>query len=277
MTWKIVSDSSCDLLDLDNDAQIGFETIPFVMSIDGVDYVDDENLDAKALIKAIEECKETSQTACPSPGQWEEAYADADNVFAITLSSNLSGSYNSAVAAKEMVLEDNPDKNIEILDSLSTGPEMVLIIRKLVSLIKSGLSFEEVTEKIKKYMKTTHIIFALSSYNNLVRNGRIPKIAGLVAGKFKLTGIGIGSPEGTIDIKKIVRGSKKIVDTIVTDIKERGENCKNVVISHCENLELAENIKEAINQALENISVTIIPTRGLCSYYAEKNGIIVGF
>ena len=126
-------------------------------------------------------------------------------------------------------------------------------------------------------MKTTHIIFALSSYNNLVRNGRIPKIAGLVAGKFKLTGIVIGSPEGTIDIKKIVRGSKKIVDTIVTDIKERGENCKNVVISHCENLELAENIKEAINKALENISVTIIPTRGLCSYYAEKNGIIVGF
>lgn len=277
MSWKIVADSSCDLFELESSCDIKFETVPFVMSIDGTNYVDNADIDTKQLIDAIDNCKESSQTACPSPGQWVETYADADQIFVVTISSNLSGSYNSALAAKEMALDDAPDKKIEILDSLSTGPEMVLVIRKLVALIESGLSFEEISDKIKKYMKTTHIIFALSSYNNLVRNGRIPKIAGLVAGKFKLTGIGIGSPQGTIDIKKIVRGSKKIVDTIVSDIKTRGENCKNVVISHCENLELAESIKQAINTAWNNINVTIIPTRGLCSYYAEKQGIIVGF
>ena len=276
MSWKIVADSSCDLFELESQSEIKFETVPFIMSIDGTDYVDDSNIDTKELVQAIDDCKESSKTACPGPGQWAETF-DADNVFVVTISSSLSGSYNSALAAKEMVLDDAPDKKIEILDSLSTGPEMVLIIRKLVELIESGLSFQEVNDKIRKYMKTTHIIFALSSYNNLIRNGRIPKIAGMVAGKFKLTGIGIGSPQGTIDIKKIVRGSKKIVDTIVSDIKTRGENCKDVVISHCESIELAESIKQAINSALQNINVTIIPTRGLCSYYAEKQGIIVGF
>ena len=126
-------------------------------------------------------------------------------------------------------------------------------------------------------MKSIHIVFALASYNNLVRNGRIPKIAGLVAGKLKLWGIGIGSDEGTIEIKKITKGTKRVIETIIDDIKERSENCKSVIIAHCENEELAEKLKEKILEAIGNIEIKVMPTRGLCSYYAEKNGIIVGF
>ncbi len=278
MDWKIVADSSCDYYKLENnEAGINFESVPFVMSIDGIDYVDTENLNVSELIKAMEECKETSLTSCPSPDKWYNAFGTEKNVIAITISSSLSGSYNSACVAKNMVLEEEPDRNIEILDSLSTGPEMCLVVRKLQELISQGLEFDEVVKKIRNYMKTVHTVFALASFDNLVRNGRIPKIAGLVAGKLKLWGIGIGSETGTIEVKKITRGTKRVIDTIVDDIKTRSENCKSVIIAHCENEELAEKIKEKINEVFSNIDIKIMPTRGLCSYYAEKNGIIVGF
>lgn len=278
MDWKIVVDSSCDFYELEEkDENIGFASVPFVISIDGVDYVDNEELQVEKVVDAIDNCKESSFTSCPSPAEWIKAFGDAKNCIVVTISSSLSGSYNSACVAKKMVLEEEPDRNIEILDSLSTGPEMCLIVRKLQSLIREGLSFDDVVEKIHRYMKTTHIVFALSSYNNLVRNGRMSKIAGLVAGSLRLTGIGVASAEGTIEVKKIARGSKKIIDVIIEDIKERGENCRSIIIAHCQNEELAEKIKEVICKTFENIDIKIMPTRGLCSYYAEKHGILVGF
>lgn len=278
MDWRIVADSSCDFYKLENDEKdIKFESVPFVISIDGVDFVDDENLNTEEVVEAIDNCKETSFTSCPSPASWIDAFGDEKNCIAITISSNLSGSYNSACTAKQMALEKNPDRNIEILDSLSTGPEMCLVVRKLQELIHAGHDFDTVVSRIHKYMKATHIIFALSSYNNLIQNGRIPKIAGLIATRLKLTGVGIGSEKGTIEIKKIARGNKKVIDVIISDIKERAENCRSIIISHCQNEELAQKLKEAINTLWDNIEIKIMPTRGLCSYYAEKNGIIVGY
>ena len=277
MNWRIVSDSSCNIYHLEkNDAGIKFSCIPFVVSLDEVDYLDTEDLNVPNLIDIMDNCK-TSVTACSSPGEWLDAFGEEENVVAVTISSKLSGSYNSALAAKEMALEENPDRKIEIIDSKTAGPEQTMIVEKLQSLITEGLDFDSVVSGIKEYMKSSHIIFALSSYGNFVRNGRIPKIAGLVAGNLKLMGIGIGSDEGTVDIKKITRGSKRVIDFIIKDIKNRSTNCKSVLIAHCQNLDLAEGIKKAVIETVGNIEVRIMHTRGLCSYYAEKNGVIVGF
>ena len=224
MNWRIVSDSSCNIYHLENnDVGIKYSCVPFVVSMDGVDYVDTEDLDLSNFLETMNNCK-TSTTACASPGEWLDAFGEEENVVAVTISSQLSGSYNSAIAAKEMALEDNPNRNIEIIDSLTAGPEQTLIVEKLQSLITDGLSFGEVVEKLKEFMKSSHIIFALSSYGNFIRNGRMPKVAGLVANKVKLLGIGIGSDEGTIAIKKITRGTKKVIDFIVNDIKTRSSN-----------------------------------------------------
>ena len=277
MKWRIISDSSCDIFDLDQRSEdLYFSTVPFVITVDDKDYVDNETLDVRELVKAMASSKK-SFTSCPSPAEWIREFGDEGDVFAITISANLSGSYNSACTAREMILEQDPERNIEILNSRGTGPSLYQIIHKLRDLIASGLSYEEVRTEIHRFMLDHKLIFALSSYHNLVNNGRMPKIAGIVLGHLGLWGIGIASEEGTIKMKKIAKGGKKTLKVIMSDFSERGADKGEIVISHCQNIEFAENLRKAVRETYADMGVKIMHTRGLCSYYAERGGIIVGF
>ena len=277
MKWRIISDSSCDIFELDHKREdLYFSTVPFVITVDDKDYVDNEELDVKELVKAMAASKK-SFTSCPSPAEWIREFGDEGDVFAVTISANLSGSYNSACTAREMILEQDPERNIEILNSRGTGPSLNMIIYKLRELIDKGLGFEEVRTEIHRFMEDHKLIFALSSYHNLVNNGRMPKIAGIVLGHLGLWGVGIASEEGTIKMKKIAKGGRKTLQVIMGDLKERVADKGCVVISHCENEEFANNLKKAVQSAYSGMEVRIMKTRGLCSYYAEKGGIIVGF
>lgn len=277
MKWRIISDSSCDIFDLDQRSEdLYFSTVPFVITVDDKDYVDNEALDVRELVKAMASSKK-SFTSCPSPAEWIREFGDEGDVFAVTISANLSGSYNSACTAREMILEQDPERNIEILNSRGTGPSLNMIIYKLCELIDKGLGFEEVRTEIHRFMEDHKLIFALSSYHNLVNNGRMPKIAGIVLGHLGLWGVGIASEEGTIKMKKIAKGGRKTLQVIMGDLKERVADKGCVVISHCENEEFANSLKKAVQNAYSGMEVRIMKTRGLCSYYAEKGGIIVGF
>lgn len=277
MKWRIISDSSCDIFDLDQRSEdLYFSTVPFVITVDDKDYVDNETLDVRELVKAMASSKK-SFTSCPSPAEWIREFGDEGDVFAVTISANLSGSYNSACTAREMILEQDPERNIEILNSRGTGPSLNMIIYKLCELIDKGLGFEEVRTEIHRFMEDHKLIFALSSYHNLVNNGRMPKIAGIVLGHLGLWGVGIASEEGTIKMKKIAKGGRKTLQVIMGDLKERAADKGCVVISHCENEEFANSLKKAVQNAYSGMEVRIMKTRGLCSYYAEKGGIIVGF
>ena len=279
MKWNIVADSAIELFNLEtpND-QIEFHTIPFIITVGNREYIDDESLNYEAFIEDMRSSKEASHTACPSVDAWYRYFKQEGPVFAITITSKLSGSYNSACAARTMVLEEEPDKQIEILDSLSTGPSMVLILRRLCELIEAGHDFETVVEEVHKYMKLTRCCFALSSFDNLIKNGRMNRVVGCIANKLSLIGIGIASEKGTIEIKKeIARGRRKAVEIIVNDMRQRGTLFKDVVISHCQNLEFATQVRDAIKAVWDETVVTIIPCRGLCSYYAEYGGLIIAF
>ena len=277
MKWRIISDSSCDIFDLDQRSEdLYFSTVPFVITVDDKDYVDNETLDVRELVKAMASSKK-SFTSCPSPAEWVREFGDKGDVFAVTLSANLSGSYNSACTAREMILEQDPERNIEILNSRGTGPSLNMIIYKLCELIDKGLGFEEVRTEIHRFMEDHKLIFALSSYHNLVNNGRMPKIAGIVLGHLGLWGVGIASEEGTIKMKKIAKGGKKTLQVILGDFRERVADKDSIVISHCQNEAFALSIKKAVDAEYPGKTVKIIPTRGLCSYYAERGGIIVGF
>ncbi len=278
MKWNIITDSSCDMFGLGREYEnIVFSSVPFTISVGDESFIDDHELDIDRMIDSMDACAQASHTACPSPHAWQEKFEQEGNVIAITISSKLSGSYNSACAAKDMVLEDDHNKKIAVIDSRSTGPEMVLLVRKLCELIESGADFDSVVEKAELYSRHTHIVFALSSFNNLVKNGRMNKIVGFVANKLGFWGIGIGSEQGTIEIKHKLRGSKKALDAIIEDMKERGYNCGKVVISHCRNAEFAESVKTAIQSVWDKAEVKIVHARGLCSFYAEKGGLIIGF
>lgn len=278
MKWNIVADSSIDLFDLESEHKnIAFSTVPFAISVGETEYMDDSSLNIVEMMNAMKECKTASRTACPSTGAWYEQFQKEGNVIAITITSNLSGSYSSACAARNMVLEEQPDKQIAVIDSLSTGPEMILILRKICELIAENRNFETVIKETQEFMKTTHVTFALSSFDNLVKNGRMSRVTGFLANKLGLLGVGIASERGTIEVKEISRGRRKAVEAIINDMKLRGACIKEVVISHCQNIAFAEQVKAAILNVWDNAAITIIPTRGLCSYYAELGGLIIGF
>lgn len=278
MEWNIVADSSCDLFELEEKQEgITYASVPFTIQVEDKEYIDDEQMNTQDLVEASERSAKASLTACPSSYAWYEKFEQQGNVIAVTISSELSGSYNSACAAREMILENDPDRKIAIIDSRSTGPEMILIIRKLCSLIRKGHDFETVIREIENYRDHVQIIFALSSFNNLIKNGRMNKLIGLIAGKLNFWGLGIASKEGRIQIKQKLRGCKKVVSAIIEDMKEREILEYSVIICHCHNAKLAEELKAAIEANFNAIEVKIFPTRGLCSFYAENGGMLVSY
>ncbi len=278
MKFNIVADSSCDLKKKDVECEAtGFSAVPFSINVGDEVFVDDEDLDTAALLTAMENCNEASGSACPSPLMWAEEFKKAAHSIAITISSNLSGSFNSAIAGKEMVNSECPEKKIIVLDSKSTGPEIALCIRHIVEWIKNGEVLESINEKAQKFLANTRTAFALCSFDNLVKNGRMSKFTGFVARKLGMWGIGIASDEGTIAMKGKSRGEGKALSLLIQDMKERGFSGGEVAISHCHNESMAEKLKSAITECWETARVTILQTRGLDSYYAERKGLIIAF
>ena len=223
MSWIIVSDSSCELRSLENPApDLSFATVPLKIRVGDREFVDNAALDVAVMMAEMRNYNGASTTACPSPEEWAEYFLQADNVFAFTISSNLSGSYNSAMIAKEMVLESHPDKNIYVLDSLSTGGEMALAIRKANELIGEGLAFEDVVKELEVYYAPRQVLFALSCFDNLVKNGRLNRVVGFVAGKMGMRIVGRGSDEGKLEMLHKTRGETRMLALLLEEMDHRG-------------------------------------------------------
>lgn len=278
MTWKIISDSACDLKSADVECEkVGFTTIPFVLTIGDKNYVDNEELIPSVMLDDMESTQSSSYSACPSPQAWESEFEKADNCIAITISSNLSGSYNSARVGMENTLANHPEKNIYVLDSLSTGPESAMCIFALKKWIEEGLAFDEIITKAEALLAQTHTAFALCSFDNLVKSGRMNKLVGFVAKTLGMWGVGIASDQGTISIKGKARGHAKAISIIINYMEDCNFNGGEAIVSHCYNSDIAEKLKDAILAKWPTASVTLLETRGLDSYYAERKGIIIGF
>ena len=278
MKWNIVADTSIDLFELEQEFEnISFSTVPFSLTVGNKVFVDDEKLDKEELIREMSACKEASTSACPSTGAWLEEFEKEGYAVGITITSGLSGSYNSACAAKELILEKEPDKKVYVIDSLSTGAESILILRKLCELIDSGLDFDAVIEGVEAFKKTSRTVFTLCCFDNLVKNGRMSKLKGFVANTLGFWGIGIASDVGTIEMKGIARGQKKTVAAVINDMQERCGDVKELILDHCMNEDFARQVEAAAREHWPEINVTVLPTRGLCSYYAEKGGLIIGY
>lgn len=279
MIWNIVTDSSCDLKQLNDrqdDTEVRYASVPFIISVDDKDFIDDEQLTVSDMLDAMESSRAASHTSCPTPHSWQDAFSCEGNVIAITISKELSGSYNSACVARDMVLEDHPDKKILVVNSASAGPALICLIRELHREIMSGHAFEVIAEKATDLVKRMNTVFALCSFDNLVKNGRMSKVAGFLAKTLGFWGIGIASPEGRIVIKGKERSNRKAVTAILNDMRSHGAPQK-VIISHCENSEMAERIREAVESTWEHAKVEIFPTKGLCSYYADRHGLLVSY
>lgn len=278
MKWHIITDSSSDLNDfylLQNN--IRFSTVPFAFNIGEKTVIDEAGLDTDKLLTEISKTDKKVTTACPSPQDWCEQMSEEGNYILITISGALSGSFNSANLAKTIINEKYPERKIEVINSCSTGPQIVLLVEYICSIINQQTTFDEVVKGAKRFLNESKISFALSSFDNLVNAGRMPNVVGKIAMLLGIWGVGYATDEGTIQIKKKIRGEKGAIKTLIEDIKERIKNPSRVIISHCHNLKFAEKLKTKIKETWDNAQVKIMKTRGLCSYYAERGGVIVGF
>lgn len=273
MKRKIVADSSCDMWELNG---VDFAVAPMTISTDNKHYVDNQELDVHLMSEDLAKYKGVSHTACPSVGSWLDCYEGYDEVFVVTLTGAMSGTYNSAMTAKGIYEEENENVKVHVFDSLSTGPEMRLLIEKLKEMIEEDLPFEEIVEKGQDYLKHTRLFFALKSLHNFAMNGRINKAVASAIGVLNISIFATASEEGTIQQISKCRGEKKVVKSMIEHLENAGYHGGKVRISHADNLKLAHNVRDKILELYPHADIIVYPMGGLCTYYAEIGGLLVG-
>lgn len=276
--WKVIADSSCDIRQFENlSSHVEYENVPFLITIDNHVVIDDAEVDIQGFNEKLANSKGPTSSACPAPDRYAEAYAGAENVICVTISSGLSGSYNSAVLGKDIALEKNPDANIHIFDSRSATSEVNLLVRKAISLAEKNVSFDEMVETMREYHQNTTINFLLKSVNNLVKNGRINKIIGQMVGLLNIHLVGERTEEGTIELAHKSRGEKRGLNTLLEEIKKNGYQGAAIEITHNHNIETAKKIEASIKEDYPDATINITPMSALCCYYAEARGITLGY
>lgn len=268
-------DSGCSLLVPDG-IDIDYAEVPFTISVDNTDYIDEPGIDKEKMLEHIANCRSGGRTSCPSPHAWLEAWGDAENVIAFTLSAALSGSYNSAIAARHMALEKDPDRNIAVINTCGAGvfPEQLANI--IYEGIEDGDSFDAIVSAADKATKEIQVVFALGSLDNLIKAGRLNKLVGYAAHRFNISAIGVASPGGRIELRHKFRGMKKIYGKLI-DTSGRRICRGELVISHCMNEDGAEKLGHLIKAEWLDTDVSVVPASGLCSYYMGKGGMIITY
>ena len=271
---KIVADSSANVYER---TAVPFASAALKIITSQREYVDDVNLDVASMVADFDSYKGKSKTSCPNPQDWLDAFGDAQEIFCITITSGLSGSYNAAFAAKQMYEADHADAKVFVIDSLSAGPELLLIIEKLEAMIAQDLPFEEICDKIKEYQKSLGTDFMLQSLKNLAANGRVSPAVAKIATLLGIRIVGRASDEGTLEPTDKCRGQAKALSTVVKNMEAWGLKTGKVIIDHCFNLQAAQELQQLIREKLPQVTVQIGTCGGLCSFYAEKGGLMIGF
>ena len=277
MKYKIIIDSCGELLDEWKKDEC-FESIPLTLMVGAEQIIDDETFDQAEFIDKVAACPECPKSACPSPERYMRAYdCEAEHIYAVTLSSELSGSYNSAILGKNLFLEEQPEKKVHVFNSKSASGGQSLIAMKIVECEEKGLSFEEVVSEVEKYIEEMNTFFVLENLETLRKNGRLGRVKALVASALKIKPVMGATPEGTICQLDQARGMNKAIVKMVDHIGEKGINIpeKTVAITHCNCPERAKMLEEAIREKLHPAKIVVMDTAGVSSMYANDGGVIV--
>lgn len=281
MIWNIVTDSSSDVLESSFVSDVvRFESVPLRIQVGATEYVDDDTLVIPEMLKAMDAEKSASSTACPSPAAFAKAFEAGDCTVCVTISANLSGTYNAAVMGREMVLEEHPEKKICIIDSKSTAGAMALIIKKAKELMEAGKpeDFDSICDQLRQYQASLRTVFTLETYDNLIKNGRMRPLVGNLLHTLGIHVIADATPQGTIHVCGKAKGELRTYRALVQHMAD-SKDCTGaeVVIHHCENLAGAMRLKDVILKELPVKDVSFRSCRGLTTYYAMQNGLIVSF
>lgn len=274
MNIKIVVDSSANLYEKMTE---NFSVVPLKIVTDEREFVDDGHLNVEQMMSYMRSYSGRSGTSCPNVGEWLDAFGDAQAVFTVSITGALSGGHNAAQQAAHLYMEEHPQRKVCCLDSLSTGPEMLLIVEKLRSLIERGLPFETIERKIRSYMNSTHLLFMLEHMDNLANNGRVSPLVAKAAGLLGIRVVGSASDKGTLHLEHKCRGEKKALETMLKCMVDRGYDGGMVRIAHCGNVKAAVELSALIRSLYPAADVRIDSCGGLCCYYAEQGGLLLGY
>ncbi|WP_352419751.1 DegV family protein [Proteiniborus sp.] len=278
MKFKVIADSCCDF-NKELRESVNIKLVPLTIHIDDKVYTDDENLDIKELLRAMSSSEKAPQTASPSPGDFMREYEEAENIFVVTLSSMLSSTYNHAMMAKKMVLEEFPNKFIHVFDSLSASVGETLVSLKILEVLKNEQDPPKIVEKVNEYINNMKTFFVLESLENLIKAGRMSLLKGKIASLLSIKPIMRGTEKGEISMLESVRGSKKAFKRLVEVIGEQGEKLEDKIlgIAHCNCLEKALKFKEEVQQRYKFKDIIIVDTAGISTVYANDGGLIIAF
>ena len=277
MSYKIIIDSCGELLDEWKQDE-HFESVPLTLNVGGETIIDDAAFNQSEFLKKVAACETCPKSACPSPERYMKAFdCDADHVYAVTLSAELSGSYNSAVLGRNLLHEEQPDKKIYVFNSRSASIGETLIGLKIQECEEAGYTFEEVVSTVEEYIAEQNTFFVLDNLETLRKNGRLSTVKAFVASALKIKPVMGATPEGTICQLDQARGINKALIKMVQHIVDKTINSEKKVlaISHCNCLDRAMLLKNAIQEKLPAKKIVVLDTAGVSSMYANDGGVIV--
>ena len=277
MDYKIVVDSCGELTREMKESGV-FVTASLSMQVNGVNIVDDQTFDQADFLKRVAESTECPKSSCPSPEEYMSLYeCDARRVYAVTLSSELSGSYNSAELGSRLFREENPEKKIHVFNSRSASVGETLIALKIRECEEKKMSFEEVVRCVESYIEEQHTYFVLENLDVLRKNGRLTGIKSFVASALNIKPVLGSTPQGTICQLGQARGMKKALVKMVERIVQEAQDVENKIlaVSHCNCPERAKVVEQMLLERMPVKSSFVIDTAGISTMYASDGGIIV--
>ena len=272
--FKLIVDSSSNMV---NDPAHNVEVVPLTISFGGKDYIDDQNLNIQEFLSDMNKNQVAGKTTCPSIQAWLDALEGTEKAIIVTMTSGMSGTFSSALQAKNMYEEKHPTSQIIVVDSRSAGPELTIVLHGIEKMIQGDIRFVDLEEEIAEFRMHTHLLFILQSLHNLSLNGRVSPAAAKIAGLLKINLIGTASKDGKLEPLTKARGMKKAIRELLKYMKDDNYHGGEVIIDHCGNERDAETIKEKLQAEYPDAQITIRPMHGLCSFYAEEGGLMIGF
>ena len=277
MGYKIIVDS-CGELPEEWKRDDRFESVPLELDVDDYHVVDDESFCQKEFLQKVKESPNSPKSACPSPQRYYDAFvSEAGHIYAVTLSSHLSGSYNSAQTAAQMFAGDFPAKKVHVFDSCSASVGETLIAMKIQELEEAGCSFEETVAKVQEYIESQQTFFVLETLETLRKNGRLSNLKAFVANVLNIKPVMGSTPEGEICQLAQAQGINKALERMVQEILSRTKNQEEriLAIAHCNCPQRAKRVRERIEKLMHFKKILILDTAGVSSMYANDGGIIV--
>lgn len=272
--FKLIVDSSSNMV---NDPAHNVEVVPLTISFGGKDYIDDQNLNIQEFLSDMNKNQVAGKTTCPSIQAWLDALEGTEKAIIVTMTSGMSGTFSSALQAKNMYEEKHPSSQIIVVDSRSAGPELTIVLHGIEKMIQGDIRFVDLEEEIAEFRMHTHLLFILQSLHNLSLNGRVSPTVAKIAGLLKINLIGTASKDGKLEPLTKARGMKKAIRELLKYMKDDNYHGGEVIIDHCENEKDAETIKEKLQAEYPDAQITIRPMHGLCGFYAEEGGLMIGF